>query len=133
MGDIVTNHSWNQTCGTNAYSGTSLCGLTLLLSVLLFFGTAVQAQSFSVIHNFSGNSDGSYPFTGLTIDSAGHLYGTTFSGGTGRYGTLFSMNISGSSFTTLYSFSGGSDGAGPIAQLASRPDGSLWGSTSAGV
>ncbi len=132
MGDIVTNHSWNQTCGTNANSEMSIFGLTLLLSVLLFFATAVQAQSFSVIHNFSGNSDGSYPFTGLTIDSAGHLYGTTYSGGSGHRGTVFSMNTSGAGFTTLYGFSGGSDGAGPMAKLALRADGSIWGSTSAG-
>lgn len=128
----MQNHSYRNTYGTNANSGIANLGLMLSLSVLLFFGTQVHAQSFSVIHNFTGNSDGGYPFTGLAIDSSGHLYGTAYSGGTNHYGTLFLMNTSGSGFTTLHSFAAGSDGAGPMSRLTVRPDGTLWGSTSAG-
>ncbi len=40
-----------------------------------------QAQTFSVIHNFSGGQDGATPYAGLTMDKAGNFYGTTFSGG----------------------------------------------------
>ena len=102
---------------------------TLLISI-----APAQAQTFSVIHNFTGNQDGASPFTGLTIDSGGNLYGTTYSGGNGHYGTVFTLNGSGSDWTLepLYNFQGGSDGAGPISQPVIGPDGALYGSTSAG-
>ena len=82
---------------------------TLLISI-----APAQAQTFSVIHNFTGNQDGASPFTGLTIDSGGNLYGTTYSGGNGHYGTVFTLNGSGSDWTLepLYNFQGGSDGEG---------------------
>ena len=35
----------------------------------------------SVLHNFTGGADGAGPFAGLTIDSAGNLYGTVVEGG----------------------------------------------------
>ncbi len=34
-----------------------------------------------VLHNFSGDPDGVYPFGGVTFDSAGNIYGTTWAGG----------------------------------------------------
>ena len=106
---------------------------TLLMLLVLFSSQFSQAQSYTVIHNFAGQ-DGSYPFTGLTIDSTGKLYGTTFDGGSNRYGTIFSLTASGSDWTlsTLYNFADGTDGAGPIARLTIGADGALYGSTSAG-
>ena len=48
-----------------------------------------------VIHAFSGGSDGEAPESGLILDSAGNLYGTTASGGggcfTGGCGTVFKI------------------------------------------
>jgi uncharacterized repeat protein (TIGR03803 family) len=35
----------------------------------------------TVLHTFSGGTDGAFPFSDLAIDAAGHLYGTTQSGG----------------------------------------------------
>jgi uncharacterized repeat protein (TIGR03803 family) len=35
----------------------------------------------SVLHNFTGGADGAEPFAGLTIDSAGNLYGAALEGG----------------------------------------------------
>ncbi|HZL68297.1 MAG TPA: hypothetical protein VFC29_13320, partial [Candidatus Limnocylindrales bacterium] len=43
--------------------------------------TSSQAQTFTVLHNFTGGEDGYDPSAGLTIDRAGHLYGTTLFGG----------------------------------------------------
>lgn len=34
----------------------------------------------TVLHTFTGGSDGAYPIGGLAIDSSGNLYGTTYSG-----------------------------------------------------
>src|ERR1700691_238748 len=52
----------------------------LLISLIGFAAVPAQAQTFSVIHRFTG-SDGSQPFAGVTMDSAGNLYGTTQYGG----------------------------------------------------
>jgi hypothetical protein len=35
----------------------------------------------TVLHRFTGGHDGSLPITGLTMDSAGNLYGTVPAGG----------------------------------------------------
>lgn len=106
----------------------------LLISLVLLFTQTARAQSFAVIHSFTGQQDGAYPFTGLTVDAGDNLYGTTFGGGSGGYGTVFLLDADGSGWllSTLYSFSNGSDGAGPIARMVFGPDGALYGSTSAG-
>jgi uncharacterized repeat protein (TIGR03803 family) len=51
------------------------------------------------------------------ILSGNTLYGTTEWGGSPGYGTVFAVNTDGTGFTTLYSFTGGSDGANPYAGL----------------
>ena len=108
--------------------------LVLLLTVLAL--PAAQAQTYTVLHNFTGGSDGANPEAGLAIDRAGKLYGTTFRGGTG-FGTIFRLAHSGSGwvFSPLYLFAGrdgGNDGAGPTASLTIGPDGSLYGTTAYG-
>jgi uncharacterized repeat protein (TIGR03803 family) len=62
------------------------------------------------------NSDGASPYAGLIL-SGNTLYGTTFYGGTSGYGTVFAINTDGTGFTTLYSFTQGSDGCCPKAVL----------------
>ncbi len=60
------------------------------------------------------------------MDSAGNLYGTNSITG---YGSVFKLSPSGSgwTFTTLYSFTGGSDGEGPGGQLVLDSAGNLYG------
>ena len=36
-----------------------------------------QAQTFTVLHAFTGGGDGGNPYAGVTLDGAGNLYGTT--------------------------------------------------------
>jgi len=45
------------------------------------------------------------------------LFGTTTLGGSSGYGTVFKVNVDGTGFTNLYNFTGGSDGAFPLADL----------------
>jgi uncharacterized repeat protein (TIGR03803 family) len=52
-----------------------------------------QVQPFSVIHDFQGGSDGSYPQAGLTMDASGKLYGTTTLGGSANSGTVFKIAL----------------------------------------
>jgi uncharacterized repeat protein (TIGR03803 family) len=68
------------------------------------------------------------------MDSAGYLYGTTRLGTVGGigYGTVFKLSASGSGYTILYSFTGGSDGAQPVARLIMDGAGNLYGTTSLG-
>ncbi len=73
----------------------------------------------TVLHSFGSGSDGTYPWSGVVFDSAGNLYSTTWYGGAYGIGTVFQLapNSDGSwTETTLYSFTGGSDGnnRGPV-------------------
>jgi hypothetical protein len=105
----------------------------LMLSLVLVFVMPASAQTFTIIHNFSGGQDGSQPVGGLTIDKARNFYGTASAGGAG-YGTVFKLVRKNSAWVLnpLYSFTGGNDGAGPVSTLVIGPNGTLFGSTAAG-
>jgi uncharacterized repeat protein (TIGR03803 family) len=67
------------------------------------------------------NDDGAYPY-GTLLLSGQRLYGTTGSGGDVNSGTIFAVNVDGSGFTRLHSFSAqnnytNDDGAVPFAGL----------------
>ena len=84
----------------------------------------------TTLHSFT---DGSRLFSGLTFGSDGLLYGSTYSGGTDGLGTLFRVGPDGQNYASLYSFSGGEDGARPDdAKLTQASDGSFYGTTSEG-
>ena len=101
-----------------------------LLTVVCGFSASPQAQTYTVLHNFSGGADGAYPYAGITIDRAGNLLGTASDGALG-YGTVFKLKYSQGGYTlgTLYSFTGGTDGAYPYNGVVIGPNGSLYGST----
>jgi uncharacterized repeat protein (TIGR03803 family) len=84
----------------------------------------------TVLHTFTG-PDGLTPAGSLVRDEIGNLFGTTLSGGASGQGTVFEFNTSGN-LITLYSFTGGADGANPFAGLVLDPTGNLWGVTTAG-
>jgi uncharacterized repeat protein (TIGR03803 family) len=76
-------------------------------------------------------ADGDSPYAGLVQASNGDLYGTTYSGGANRYGTVFKITPGGTP-TTLYSFcsqSGCTDGLAPYAALVQAANGDLYGTT----
>ncbi|HEY3637905.1 MAG TPA: choice-of-anchor tandem repeat GloVer-containing protein [Rhizomicrobium sp.] len=88
----------------------------------------------TVLYSFTGGSDGGKPVGGLLMDKSGNLFGTTEfyglnsgCGGTGC-GTVFKLSSAGA-LTTLYTFTGGSDGGQPVASLASDSSGNLYGTT----
>jgi len=72
----------------------------------------------TVLHNFTGGTDGANPFAGVTLDGKGNLYGTAIYGGdlncaSGQgCGTVFKVDGSGK-FSVLYAFTGGNDGGTP--------------------
>jgi len=109
--------------------------LTLALSVTMhLLSSMVAAQTYTVIHDFTGGGDGEAPYTGLTIDAAGNLYGTTVAGGNNGAGVIFKLKRGGSGWqlTPIYTFTGGADGASPQGRVAIAADGTLYGTTAAG-
>lgn len=129
-----------------AYSKIASPGILLITVALLLLicgvvtGPQAQAQTLHVIHNFTGGIDGGRPWAGVTLDGHGHLYGTTFVGGSNAgscefgagCGVVFRMTQTGNAwiFAPLYAFAGGSDGAQPWAGVTIGPNGALYGTTS---
>ncbi len=108
-----------------------ICGLIMVATQL------AQAQTLTVLHDFTMGGDGDFPTAGLTMDSAGNFYGTTAGGGYASLnclygcGTAFKLSHSHSSWvlTPVYSFKGGDDGTTPEARVIFGPDGLLYGTT----
>ena len=95
---------------------------------------SAQAQTYTVLHNFTGGQDGGTSFAALTMDRAGNLYGTTYYGGSANQGVVFKLTRKGGSFVfnTLHSFGNG-EGIGSYSKVTIGPDGSLYGTTQTGV
>lgn len=105
-----------------------------LLPFTILLACAAQAQTFSVIHSFTGGEDGYQPFAGVYIDGGGNLYGTTteYSGP----GTVYKMTFKNGAWTlnTLFTFYSGNGLPGfiPQARVVPGPGGALYGTTSVG-
>lgn len=106
----------------NFYGVTGSCGSS-------DFGTVWKLNKSgkeTLLHSFaSGSSDGQYPLSGVVMDSAGNLYGTTETGGASGLGVVYKVTPSGK-FTLLHSFSG-SDGKYIYSSLVLTSKGVLYG------
>jgi uncharacterized repeat protein (TIGR03803 family) len=109
----------------NLYSTTYQGGTNNVGSVF----KVTPSGSVTTIHSFAlDGSDGMYPYGGLTLGSDGNFYGTTWSGGVYRAGTVFKIKPSGQ-LTVLYSF-GAREGGDPYAPPVEGADGNYYGVTS---
>jgi len=88
--------------GTASYGGTAGNGTVFRLNI--------DGTGFTNLHNFTAtsgplgtNSDGADPYGALVL-AGNSLYGTTESGGVAGNGTIFKVNIDGTGFGTLHSF-----------------------------
>ena len=105
------------------------CSFMLVTLGLLLAAIASHAQTYTVLHNFVGGTDGccaNYP-SQMAQGEDGNIYGATTSDGSGGYGTIFKITPAGS-FNVLHSFSF-TDGAGPQGGISLALDGNFYGTT----
>lgn len=108
-----------------------LINVAWLCGALAFGAHATQAATFETVYQFSG-SDGSFPAGPLVVGPSGTLYGTTYEGGSGGGGTIFSLDPATGDLTTLYAFSkSGGGGNGPVGGLVLEGE-NLFGVTEVG-
>lgn len=105
--------------------------LAIVLALGVIAAPPAAAQTFSVIHTFTGTTDGQDPLAGFVIDGSGNLYGTATGGGTSWRGVVFKLAPSGTE-TVLHNFTGGADGEDPEGQLVMDKVGNLYGTTYSG-
>ncbi len=120
--------------------GATTTALALVFGLVISAAQLAQAQTFKVIHTFTGGGDGANPVAGLTIKGSA-IYGTAYFGGHDQgacavsgCGTVYKIAPSGTDwlFTRLYPFTNTSDGAGPNSRVTFGPDGTLYGTTYTG-
>lgn len=93
--------SGNTLYGTAGDGGSGRAGVV--------FAVNTDGTDFTPLHSFNGVNDGSGLQSSLLL-SGNTLYGSTYLGGSGESGSLFSVNNYGGGFETVYNFTGGSDG-----------------------
>ena len=111
----------------NLYGTTSLGG-HINCGVVYKVDTAGQE---TVLYEFMGGADGQDPYAGVILDSAGNLYGTTFTAGAFELGVVYEVDTAGQE-TVLYSFTGGADGGQPSVGVIRDAAGNLYGTAPLG-
>lgn len=86
-----------------------------------------EAGHETVLWTFTGGNDGGNPGSGLVLDSAGNLYGTTFYGGAEQCGVVFKIDAAGKE-SVLHAFTG-ADGCNPAQGLVMDKARNLYGTT----
>lgn len=91
----------------------------------------------TVLYSFTGSADGGEPYKGVTLDSAGDLYGTAVTGGSGSCeggcGVTYKLTNSGGNWTqtVIHAFNG-LDGSGPGSRVTLDDQGNVYGMTPTG-
>ncbi|HXY77603.1 MAG TPA: choice-of-anchor tandem repeat GloVer-containing protein [Candidatus Acidoferrales bacterium] len=106
--------------GTTGYGGANDTGTVF---------KSTTAGRVRALYSFCAESvcgSGTYTPSSLTLRPDAHFLGATAVGGASTYGTLFDVTPTGT-LTTLYNFSGGTDGAYPYVPPILSPDGNFYG------
>jgi uncharacterized repeat protein (TIGR01451 family) len=103
------------------------------LSAGAVFRVGVDGADPRVLHpfDFTDSVNGSLPRSKL-LRIGTQLYGTTNAGGSHEEGTIYRLNIDGSGFQVLHSFSAAETGSGQTAALIQGSDGFLYGTARIG-
>ena len=106
--------------------------VVVAMMVGFFLGDAQAQAGYKILHTFKGGTkDGSTPQSGVVLDSAGNLYGTTPFGGAHGYGTVYKLmprSTGAWTETVLHSFNNnGLDGLSSYSGLVFDTQGNLYG------
>jgi uncharacterized repeat protein (TIGR03803 family) len=139
LGTVTVLHNFTGTDGSNStfpliqasdgnFYGSTYAGGTAGAGVIF---KITPSGTYTVLHNINGTTDGNGPWGSLVQATDGKLYGVTNNASVGNLGTIYSVTTSGT-FTTLYSFTGSTDGSTPMSPLRQHTNGLLYGTTFAG-
>ena len=138
-GTLTTFHSFNDTDGNGPAEGLLVGHDGNIYGTTAFGGTNEDGTIFrldpgtgllTTLYNFNGD-DGTHITTGLIQVANGDLFGTAGEGGGDGEGTVFSLTLDGT-LTTIYTFTGASDGANPYSGVIQGTDGNFYGVTEEG-
>jgi uncharacterized repeat protein (TIGR03803 family) len=107
--------------------------IAIVVFALISTGRSLAESKETVLHTFTGGSDGEHPSGPLTIDAAGNLYGTTLDGG--ALGVVYELSPSGNGVwaeTILYDFPDGG-GFGQPGGVVFDSQGNLYGVAEGGL
>jgi len=139
-GDVAMDAAGN-IYGTTAYGGNTGCSFEQFGCGIVF--KVDPKGNETILHRFTGGSDGGFPNNGVVLDSKGNVYGTTRVGGRvnapacynnisgNGCGVVFKVDQNGTE-TTLYAFKGLKDGGGPNPDLIRDAAGNFYGTTAYG-
>lgn len=121
----------------NFYGATILGGANNTGTVFELSPDGKGGWTESLLYSFGpqGSGDGLQPQASLVMDKRGNLYGTTISGGSNNYGTVFQLSPKvggGWTETILYDFAPTGDGRYPTTDLVLDGNGNLYGTTGSG-
>jgi uncharacterized repeat protein (TIGR03803 family) len=132
VGGLVMDALGNIYGGTQG-GGSNNQGAAFMLSPVL------GDWNYAVLYSFIAGPGSDGPFVGpkdkFTIDTAGNLYGTTFTDGTYDCGSVFELSPSEDgmwNYTSLHDFTCGSDGAAPVSTVTFDTEGNMYGTTAGG-
>jgi uncharacterized repeat protein (TIGR03803 family) len=109
--------------GTAEYGGADSYGTV--------FRADISTGTTTALAEIEGGSAGTNPESDLIQGSDGNFYGTTSQGGKDSLGTFFQITPGGD-YTTLYTFSGSTDGGTPLRGVVQGNDGAFYGIANAG-
>ncbi len=118
----VTRAANGDLFGTTFYGGSNNKGLV--------YKIASGSNTITPIASFNG-TNGAYPVGGVTLDSAGNIYGTAEEGGAFNAGVVFTILSGGNVINTIASFNG-ANGKNASSSLKLDSNGNLFGVTENG-
>jgi len=123
--------------GGNLYGTTSAGGNTSCIDCGTVFELSPSAGgwTYTMLYAFTGVYGDQYPQYSLSSDSNGNLYGTTYGPNlTMRFGNIFELvrTSGGWIYTSLYEFTGGTDGGEPVSDVVWDREGNMLGTANTG-
>jgi len=148
---ITTVASFNGTNGQYPYGGVTVDGNGNLYGTTYNGGTGYSGSGYpdpgtgngvvwkiaagtctiTPLAKFAG-PNGVNPYAGVTIDSSGNLYGTTYKGGVNGCGVVWEIAAGTNTIVPLDSFSYSTTGFGSYGGVSFDANGNMYGTTSAG-